>query len=234
MISIYHMVSITILTVILGLNIYDRGSSDKNYVAPSSYLPVMQFEDVSLKKEYSGLPTEVLETQTDKIATFKLSSKQKKLLEIAKIEGDKIGFPETIQAILLQETLAGILGPVGDKGNGFGKRSYCHMQIKVDSARNVLKEYPDLGTWETNEELIAELLTNDEFCIKIGSLYFSLLFETTNNWNKAVLAYNRGLRGSKLGDINNYVRNIKQKIKGIVRPFNNVYMPQDQQVATNQ
>jgi hypothetical protein len=222
MISIYHRVSVTILTVFLGLNLLHWASVNRTVSTDSTKESVLT---VTLLPEVkTGLPVKTFETFTDNVVVSKLKPKQIKLLALAKKEGEKIGFPETIQAILLQESLAGLLGPVGDKGNGFGKRSYCPMQVKIVAARDVLKVYPDLGTWETNEELIAELLTNDKFCIKIGSLYFDLLYKNTKNWNKALLAYNKGLHGSRLGDSNNYVFKIKQKINGVVKPFNNTYL----------
>ena len=153
--------------------------------------------------------------------SVKFTEDQKRLLEIAREEGEKIGYPETIQAILLQETTAGLTGPVGDIGNGFGKRSYCHMQIKVASAQDVIRKF-DLPRFKTEEELIARLITDDHFCIQMGARYFKLMLDQTKNWNIAVLAYNRGAKGAKrYTGKNGYVKDIRSFIVNVIRPYEN-------------
>jgi len=145
---------------------------------------------------------------------------QKRLMSIAYIEGIQVGWPETIQAILLQETRAGVFGPVGDIGNGVGLRSYCPMQIKVATARDMVERY-QMGVFPTDEELIAKLLTDDSFCIRVGAKYFEYLYSIFRDWKTAVIAYNVGPAGVKLGkDPNNYGEVVWKHILTNVRPFN--------------
>lgn len=151
--------------------------------------------------------------------SVKFTSDQVRLLDIAKREGKKIGYPETIQAILLKESTAGLIGPVGDISNGFGKRSYCHMQIKLVSAQHVIDKY-NLPRFRTEEELIAKLLTDDEFCIYMGARYFKLMLEQTKDWKTAVLAYNKGAKGAKRHTgTSSYVSDIRSFIVNVIRPY---------------
>jgi hypothetical protein len=148
------------------------------------------------------------------------NEKQERLLTIAYYEGTKIGFPETIQSILLQETIAGKLGPVGDSNLPFGKKSYCPMQIKLGTAKDVLKTY-NMKAPKTDEELLVKLLTDDIYCIKLGALYFKMLHNKLKNWEKAVLSYNQGIGGMKAKrDPNNYVRKVRKLLIEDVRKFN--------------
>lgn len=153
---------------------------------------------------------------------------QERLLRIAYEEGEAIGWPETVQAILLQETTAGLNGPIGDLDRGFGRRSYCHMQIKLNAAKDVLRHYDDLGSFATDEELLVKLLTDDRFCIRMGARYFAIMTKLTQTWSEAVLAYNRGPTGAKSGkDPVNYLPGIREKIHTVIRPYQELLMVAD-------
>lgn len=101
--------------------------------------------------------------------------------------------------ILWQESHAGKLGPVGDIKNGFGRRSYGIMQIKLKTALAMLKLDPTLvstyfpaGSY-TEEEVIAELLTNQQFNIQVGvHLLVNLRFTQKLSWASTVRSYNQG------------------------------------------
>lgn len=150
-----------------------------------------------------------------------LTERQRTLLRIAYEEGHKVGFPETIQAILFTETTAGLTGPVGDINNGFGNRSYCPMQLKLDTVKWVMRYYDDLGRYRTDEELLVRLLTDDQFCIKVAARNFTLIRARTDTWKEAVLSYNRGLTGAlNKQDPLNYVEKVSTYLTGHVRPFN--------------
>jgi len=150
---------------------------------------------------------------------------QKKILDIAYVEGLKIGYPETIQAICLQETLAGRLYKIGDRSKAFGKKSYGIMQVKIAAAKDVIRWYPTIKNEYafldskrfSDEELLIKLVTNDRFNIRVGSLFFKKLIKTFKGqpqyWSRSVLAYNRGIRGK--GDPNNYVRKVKKHVKEV-------------------
>lgn len=149
------------------------------------------------------------------------TEEQKHILNLAKEEGEKFDFPETIQAIALQETIAGHLGPVGDLDKSFGQRSYCAMQIKLSTAREVVEKY-QLGIYPTDEELLAELLTDDRFCIQVGATYWWMLYNQLGSWRQAVLAYNVGATGSYRGyDPNDYVNKVWGHIVNKIRPWRN-------------
>lgn len=153
-----------------------------------------------------------------------LTEEQRQLMSVAFEEGVQFTFPETVQAILLQETSAGINGPVGDLDKSVGKRSYCHMQLEVGTARDMIVRLK-LGEFKTDEELIAKLLTDDRFCIMIGARYFEWLLNYFNgDYRMAVLAYNRGPGGAQDGkDPMDYVSGVLEHIKTHVRPFNAAY-----------
>ena len=161
------------------------------------------------------------------------SDDQTKILKIAFEEGTSIGFPETIQAIALQESSAGV-AKIGDLSLPVGKRSYGIMQIKVAAVRYVMKQYPEMKHYFgkdasvkissiLDEDIIVLLITNDRANIDFGTKFFHLLDKKTNNWSEAVTAYNQGLSGLK--SINNpknfqYTKNIISNIKSFIRPFN--------------
>lgn len=148
---------------------------------------------------------------------------QRKILLTATIEGHRVGWPETVQAIAIQETHAGTYkwtryGIVGDRGAGFGQKSYGVMQVKIETAKDVLKRYPYLGSFETDEHLMVALLTDDEFNIRIAAHYFKMLYERFGDWRKAVTSYNAGPSNGAIGrDPNGYTDKIWRIIKDQVR-----------------
>ncbi len=164
------------------------------------------------------------------------TSEQERVLKLAYDVGQEIGWPETIQAIVLQESLAGGFGyKVGDANLRVGKRSYGVAQVKVATARFVLNNYHELkdqyyGARKLrsvhDEEIIVLLMTDDEACMVIASRNFELMLKNAKGqWAKAVAAYNQGWGGQK--KIQNhrkfiYVKHIQRRIKKQVRPFNKV------------
>jgi hypothetical protein len=157
------------------------------------------------------------------------------LMVIAYKKGLAIGYPETIQGILQQETRAGKLGRIGNKGSTVRYKSYGVMQIQPDTALFIMRKL-----WKMNKqdipslhELIVRLLLDDEFNINLGTSYFSYLIdkfggsEAPLSWTKAVLSYNIGPgryyeRGLEF-DPNNYIEGVKNNIETVVRPFNEKY-----------
>jgi len=148
------------------------------------------------------------------------------LLKSAYYYGNIDGWPETVQAILLQESLLGISWSqyiIGDIDNSFGRRSYGRMQIQLATAHFIIEWYR-LERYVTEEELIARLIVDNEYNIILGSLYFKYLYKRFNNWDAAVVAYNRGPnwvdRNYEKVSGNKYLRAIRQLIINKVRPFN--------------
>lgn len=157
------------------------------------------------------------------------------LMMVAYSKGAEIGFPETIQGILQQETRAGRFGRIGNKNATVRYKSYGVMQIQPDTAIFILKK---LWKWTDEEvpplgELIIQLVTDDIFNIELGTSYFEYLVNYYGGpdaylaWSKAVLAYNVGPgRFQDFGfsfDPNNYIKGVQSKIIKLVRPFNLKY-----------
>ena len=181
----------------------------------------------------SSHPKESIAVKTNTKTRY--TKEEKQLMVLAyKVGRELAGAPETIQAILLVETYAGRHGDrVGDRHLPIGRRSYGVMQVKADTARKVLRSYPRMAAkyFEgrhldevTDEEIIAKLLGDDEFCIRIGTLNFVLERRLADNdWTKGVVAYNTGSVGLKSvvnPDTFVYTQKIKQKIAHEIKPFN--------------
>jgi hypothetical protein len=162
-----------------------------------------------------------------------LTKGQERILKLAYIEGSRIGYPETVQAIVWQETHAGNYkwnkyGIVGDSnGHSLGEKSYGVGQVRLSTAKFVLKRYSYLGTFPDDEHLLVALLTDDHFNLSIVAHYFKMqveAFENPGAWGKSVLAYNVGpgnvkRRGTGF-DPNRYIDKVWIHIRTIVRPFN--------------
>lgn len=141
-------------------------------------------------------------------------------------KGDK-AFASTLQAVLLQETIAGQLGRIGHMTAPVGKRSYGVMQVKVSAARDVLRKHKELGKFRSDEELIIALMTDDEFNIRVASLFLLHLKSKTSSIEAALVAYNIGLRASrKVSEPNEfkYVLRTQMNLAEVVEHFNKRFM----------
>jgi hypothetical protein len=198
------------------VNVYINTNEDNNYVIHTS----------------DGATEIAISTIT--VKGKKYTPEQRKLLEMAYYIGKEIGFPETIQSVLLQETFAGAYGDrIGDTNLPVGKRSYGVMQMKIATARKVLRAYPKLvekyftarKTLKKvrDEELIIKLIQDDEFNIRLAALNFAMHRKASKSWSQAVVAYNEGQGAAN--KIKNYKQHIyyKKVVKRLikeVRPFN--------------
>ena len=166
-----------------------------------------------------------------------LSDEQIALLKLAHEIGLADGGPEharIVQAVLMQETLAGKLGRIGHLTAGVGKRSYGLMQVKVVAARDVLRHYEGFGRFRTDEELIVRLMTDDEFNIRVASKFLRHLGRKTETTEQMLVAYNIGLRASR--KVENaaefkYVRNVASRLEAVIEPFNDRFVGGPVQVA---
>lgn len=164
----------------------------------------------------------------------KYNHQQRNLLTLAWHIGSEIGYPETIQCILLQETLAGKLGNrIGDTNLPTLKRSYGVMQVKARTARHVLQLYPNFRKKYfpgykseksiRDEEIIIQLIQDDIFNIKAATLYFAYMRKNNADWTRAVIGYNQGLHFAKTTENpkqHKYYRKIVSRLINEVRPFN--------------
>lgn len=159
-----------------------------------------------------------------------LTEEQVNLLKLAYDIGYQDGGEQhanLLQSTLLQESIAGQLGRVGHRTAPVGKRSYGVMQVKVSAASDILEEHPQLGVMRTEEELIVQLMTDDEFNIRVASKFLLYLRDKTNSDAEALVAYNVGLRGSKRFEVHEdlqYVKSVNRYFETIVIPFNRKYL----------
>ena len=133
-----------------------------------------------------------------------LTSSQGRLLaeayEIAKADGHK--HPELVQAILLQETMAG--GMKAYRVANPGPQAYFGvMQIKLGAAKDVLGTWPGMyakfGLQSRNDdEIKANLILNDKFNMAVGSKYLLTLQKRYGYSGHALMvAYNKGPGGAQ-------------------------------------
>ncbi len=198
--------------------------------------PVNVFIDPNNQKyaiETSDGITEI-EISMIKVDNRTYTPEQRKLMTMAFHIGQDVGFPETIQSLLLQETMAGAYGDrIGDTNLRIGKRSYGVMQMKVATAKKVLKKYPKLiakyfPTRKTlkrvrDEELIIRLIQDDEFNIRLAALNFDIHRKRSKSWAQAVVAYNTGQGTAnkiKYPKKHIYYGHILKRMITEVRPFN--------------
>ena len=138
-----------------------------------------------------------------------LTDKQHRLLNLAYEMGKLHDFknPELVQAVLLQETLAG--GIQKYKVANEGRDAYFGpMQVKLAAARDVLNRWPALYSkynfhTRSDDEVKANLILNEVFNIEVGAKYLLILMQTYGFSGRELLnAYNRGPGGVKEVDNN--------------------------------
>jgi len=150
-----------------------------------------------------------------------------KLMRVAYQIGKEIGYPETIQALLLRETNGSrYRGPAKAAQND---QCYGVMQIKLNTAKFVLTKIWGLPKSDIlpDHRLRQKIHNDDVFNIKIATSYFKYLlsrYSGAAQWDKAVLSYNTGsyrLReDGKVYDPEGYVESVRTAIKTDVQKFN--------------
>lgn len=141
-----------------------------------------------------------------------LSVKQTYILTFAYFTAKKDrARPEILQGILWQESKAGEYKGYKVAGQEYGlgpmQRYYGVAQIKLGAARDVLKKYPnEFQKFETDEELIANLILNDEFNVKIASKYLQIIAKSgvTVSRNQQIASYNRGVTGATKVNVDSF------------------------------
>lgn len=152
-------------------------------------------------------------TRVVKVA-YKLTRTQMINLKLAYKIGKAHNLQKTLMAIMMQETRAGVLGPVGDKELPKYKRSYGLMQVKIATARFVLRTHPKLIKKRSDWNIRHVLLHNRVLNIEIAMYYLLSLKHRGLNWRQMVTAYNQGYGGAK--DINpNHFPYTKHVIKSV-------------------
>jgi hypothetical protein len=191
-------------------------------------LPSMRMNHSHSVGGFTFATVQASEPENDKKRSW-ASTLEENLILAYKV-GEEVGHPETIQALMLQETNAGRAGLV-DNNLPPNKRSFGIMQMQPGTAKAVLNQYPELRDQYfpgyraiTDRSIITLLLTNNEACIRIAAYHYKDLMERARgNWSKAVASYNLGIGGvQRIRDVANfgYVQSVRTKLKSIVRPFN--------------
>jgi hypothetical protein len=169
------------------------------------------------------------ETMWNPLGKSWLTPEQLDLLGMAYTIGYKDGgeaHARLVQGVLLQETIAGLLGRLGHLSAPLGKRSYGVMQVKVVAAHDVLRHHPELGKFHTDDQLITRLITDDEFNIRVASAYLKFLRRNKGSDQQALVAYNIGLNAARrvmdAADFK-YVQKVERYLSVVVQSYNNKF-----------
>jgi len=162
-----------------------------------------------------------------------LTQKQAELLtyayRVAKSDGHK--YPEYYEGLIYQESKAGGMLSYKVAGQEFGlktmERYYGVPQLKLAAVKDVLKKYPSLGVFSTDEEIVAKLIYDDRWSIRVGSKYL-LMVGQGKSPEAALVAYNKGEAGARGVDpsTNHYATSIIKHVQSVVKSVNtkNVHM----------
>ena len=163
--------------------------------------------------------------QAVKVLPTSLSEKQHRLLNMAYEMGKSHGFkdPEIVQAVLLQETMAG--GMDNYKVANAGPEAYFGpMQIKLAAAKDVLSKWPALfGSYgfhtRSDDEIKANLILNERFNLEVATKYLLILKQQYGFKGRELMnAYNRGPGGVKeVGHDFHYAVGAEKKLAAIRR-----------------
>ena len=177
-----------------------------------------------------------VETHTEVFTYTGMTQAVVKNLILAYQKGKEIlGSPETLQAIMMQES-KGVSGLIGNKNAAQLDRSYGLMQVQIPTARSVLRSNDEvLGRYFPNRsvrnvkdgEIERLLMKDDEANIRIAAHHFKADMQfAKGNWDKAVASYNLGMGGVQR--IKNcakfpYVTGVRSYLRRVIQPFNAQY-----------
>lgn len=155
-------------------------------------------------------------------SAYGLTDRQRDVLQLAYDAGKPYDLQQALMGIVFQESMAGVMHPVGDVVNGCGRRSYGVAQVQVAAAYDALRACPDLDNgFRVEEEIIAKLLTDDEWAVNVAACYLYWIKRQGLSWYDTIAAYNRGVSGVRNGQYNpHYVRSVIDHIRsGKVHQF---------------
>lgn len=155
-------------------------------------------------------------------SAFALSDSQREVLRLAYEAGKPFDLQKATMGVVYQESLAGLMPPVGDVINGCGRRSYGVAQVQLPAAYDALRVCPHLdSSLHTEEEIIARLLTDDEWSVNVAACYLFWINRQGVSWYGTIASYNRGVSGYRAGDYNpKYVQSVLHHIRqGKVKRF---------------
>jgi hypothetical protein len=170
--------------------------------------------------------------------SIKLNESEQALMTMAYREGKHLDKPEILQAILLNETVAGRFGRIGDAHfKNWRKRSYGVMQIQFNTARRILNSHGLFKHW-TNEKLLIYLRGDDRFNMYVSRLIVQQLWNRYKDWDYVLLAYNVGTWNiGKHGleyDPNGYLARAYFHITSTIKEFNSPFKYQEMLVRMSE
>jgi len=160
--------------------------------------------------------------------SIKFNESEQVLMQMAYREGKYLEKPEILQAILLNETVAGRFGRHGDKhlGKHWKRHSYGIMQIQFNTAIQILRQNGELKKWEawSDQRLKIYLKNDDKFNIHVARLIVQQLWKKYHNWDYVLLAYNVGTgnvrRYGLKRDPNGYLAKAYYHLDHTIKKFN--------------
>lgn len=163
-----------------------------------------------------GVMASVMVPEEDIVLPDYLSRTQAHILKLAVEVGYEDDLDLTLMGIAMQESLAGVMGPIGDHQLAPGNRSYGVMQIRVPTVHHVLQHTPNIGySFDSDEEIRQRLINDPRFSMEIAKAHLLWLKSQGLSWREMVTAYNAGLTGMRR--MNNpeqfiYVRRVAERI----------------------
>jgi hypothetical protein len=188
-----------VLTAILALNLAHHESPP--IIIATGETTVEQSSDFEMPLETEAPELTTVSYKGSVAAKFDLKPYQMKNFLLASKVGKDHSKERLMMALLWRETRAGKFGPVGDLKNAFGKRSYGLWQMKVATAKDVLKRYPEIWgdqkKWRSEEEIIARLITDNDFAARMALGNIRRLEAKGVPYKRIPLAWNEGYSGSQ-------------------------------------
>jgi hypothetical protein len=150
-----------------------------------------------------------------------LSEHQRHILKLAVIRAKKDGLkkPEVLAGIILQESKAGEAAKFRTAKHKSKKDQSLGLgQVKVSTAKAVLKQYPELKAEFPNakQDLGYALANNDQFNTAVASKYVKMMCDIKCQDAFVLAAYNGGPGyATKIKNLEKlaYVRNVRNHIK---------------------
>jgi hypothetical protein len=204
-----------LIKVIVTMSVVSAGVLSLAFSAYERFMPVPIATAV-----ISDKPEKVIGGQAATLLPTNLTERQAALLQMAHKFGKQEGFknPEIVQSVLLQETHAGGLKSYKVANPG-PEAYYGPMQIKLGAAKDVLKQNQGLFDkykfhTQTDDEIKANLILNEEFNVEVATKYLRILRETYKLAGRELVnAYNRGPGGVKaVGNDFHYAVGAEEKL----------------------
>ena len=160
-----------------------------------------------------------------------LSDEQMFVLDVARSEGTRIDYPETIQGIGYVESKCGKYKH-GPPAEDFSDRYFGSYQIKISTVRYIYTRIKEEPILMSDKQIMTRLIVDDVWSAELATDYLGYLLNKFKNypnpWSHAVLAYNRGPGTVKKRGLSHdpydYVENVKRAIRKVVRPYNKFVM----------